>query len=214
MGRRLYTEEIKPMKFFVSGCSHVFGHGFADCISGNEPSKYAWPNLLREYGEVIDTSCPGASPAYCQNKLMNFKDKKDLTHLVVLMPNSARFLGTLEGYDDNIMITDLSRYDRVPSQKKHIKNYIMNVRHDCQSNIDLLGAVSYYYKIASYYNLKLFIGCTDSEDQIFMNSKEEFNDMFCWETWCIERNHGKVNDGHFNEASHKDFFETILKRFV
>lgn len=69
-------------KIVAFGCSHTFGMGLKDCFLGeeqkfkasNNPSKYAWPNLLarRLNLECDNQSIPGGSNFEILNKVISY----------------------------------------------------------------------------------------------------------------------------------------------
>lgn len=90
-------------KLYAFGCSLTFGHGLRDCWDyknkhvGNEPSKYAWPQLLaNKLGRrCVNLSMPGASNKEICYLLSNHIDKITTDDIVYIKWSYASRWGVI-----------------------------------------------------------------------------------------------------------------------
>ena len=82
-------------RLFAFGCSHTFGHSLPDAHPPSEsdgPSNFAWPQLLAtDLGmKCFNLGKPGASPKRTLYNIVNCKDLKSDSVVIILWPNSNR----------------------------------------------------------------------------------------------------------------------------
>lgn len=193
-------------KIYVSGCSHVYGHGFPDSRRGDKPSKYAWPQLLKKEGfEIVNHSIPGNSAARVAYNFINYNEKQSLDGIAVIFPDMHRFLIKDQyGNDDNY-------YPEIfPKPNKYFKYYLKNIRNDKAEIAEFVSYVSLFYFFAAELDIPIYTMVSISPDRFVeqLLSKE----IPSWNEFCY--NYPRLPDGHYGHEAHeklakkvKDFFD-------
>lgn len=202
------------MTIYVAGCSHVYGHGLADCLKGKSPSKFSWPELAREEGfAVFNASEPGNSPSAMQLDLMNYEDKENLEAIIALFPYSTRWwIKGRKGNEENFCPGKMNDYEKDRTFVRSLKGFYTHIKHERFEEQLLIGAVSYFHYIAKKFDCAFYCGFTDIEDMEI--TSDIFPANVVWEKYCEDNNCGKVADGHYNEAAHQLFYENEIRPFL
>lgn len=206
-------------RILVSGCSHVFGHGLPDCIDGRieNPSKYAWPNLIRQYYkcEVINQSEAGNSALNLVKKFINYEEKSSLDAIIVIVPFRERFVFKNPfGEVHNFVGGNIETYKNI--DRKWFKSflyYLTRIRSD-DEDYNYISNVSYFYYISKMLNIPLWIATSDYPDALLLENHVDLTFEYTWTTYCGNNNFSRCDDGHYGIDAHQTFFEEILKPWL
>lgn len=147
------------MKRLVTyGCSNTFGEGLPDkwdainkvCIYNNEPSKYAWPQLLANNLKIecLNLAKEGTSNKFITNSILNTKFKKDDIVVIVWTYYSRSCFFQDDGTHRRIMIQDISNNRINRAEVKYNKIYYQRFYTDLNANIDnhmYFNLVKFYF---------------------------------------------------------------------
>jgi hypothetical protein len=154
---------------FVGGCSHVQGHGFPDNIEGIIHSKYAWPAIIQKEVdcEIHNVSDAGNSADNIIRDFLNYKDKKSLDAIIILFPNSHRFLlRTADQDETNFCLGGFEHgFSSDKTFNKQLTYYLKYIRHDTAEQNNYIGKVALIYYFATKYSIPFFCGFSDNVDK-------------------------------------------------
>ena len=201
---------------YVSGCSHVQGHGFPDnTIGGPWHSKFTWPAVIeRELDcNVVNFSYAGNSTDNVVKDFLSYPDKETLDAIVILFPYSGRFLlRDQRGEIENFWIHRLESYAKHKQFYKALK-YYFSFLHD-QSIVDqhFISGISLIEFFAKKHDIPFYFGVTTDEDKSLVENTLGYTDVFDWYGWCRKKKFNLLPDNsHFDGKAHKTFAKIIKK---
>ena len=202
-------------KIFVSGCSHVQGHGFPDNLNGDIHSKHAWPALIEKdlNYKVVNFSMAGNSADQIVRDFINYDEKESLDAIIVMFPYRVRFLmKNPYGEDENFCPGKLDGSYR--EKKKFFSSiafFMTNIKHEEAEEINYLGNIAIFEYFANKLDIPLWVGFTDLPDRLLAEKKLGYENLFNWDTWCVENDFPKLPDNHWGDSAHKSFYQIIKK---
>lgn len=208
-------------KILVSGCSHVFGHGFNDSLNGLTPSIHAWPaKINRDFGyEIVNFSGPGQSPNWCMEQIQDYQDKSQLVAILMMFPFSGRKMmkkrlkdGTDEDtpYWGNFTVT--KRWRR---WKETADNYYA-LCHNYKSDIvDMISHIGYLRSLHYEYKFPVWISTSEPGDHASLTAKGLVLDSdLDWCSYANKHKMPKLPDGHFGALAHESFYQEYIKPWL
>ncbi len=202
-------------KIFISGCSHVLGHGFEDSLDGQNPSIHAWPaKILRDFNcEVINTSQSGESPIYCVEQLQKYQHKELLSAIIVQFPDRMRYLHRKAREDFPYHHSFNQSGD--PFWDSIIGKYYRLCHNWRTNDINLLAYAGYFECIAKKYNIPLWINSHDREDfSLLKDHGFVLDGRESWLKYCEVNNFDRLPDGHYGHEAHERWYYEYIKPWL
>jgi hypothetical protein len=205
-------------KILISGCSHVFGHGFDDSLDGKFPSQYAWPHMIQQNFdcETINLSSPGSSPISCIEGIQNFKNKKELSAIMIILPGSNRYLYRTLDQNSNPQDVYYTAYGQINSNWDRVLEKYYRVCHNWRtSDINFISYAGYLQHLSVSHKIPLWLGTVLDEDHTLLKRHGlNLNFSPSWETYCQTRNFDRLADGHYGHNAHKTFFSEFVSPWL
>ena len=208
-------------KILVSGCSHVFGHGFNDSVDGTTPSVHAWPaKIRRDFGcEIVNLSGPGQSPSWCIEQIQNYQPKSELAAILIIFPFSARKLmrkrlkdGTEEDTPYCFNFTVPKRFKRW----KEIADSYYLLCHNYRSDIvDIAAYIGYLKSLSFEYGFPVWVSTSEPEDHKSLKSRGvQLDSDLDWSSYANKNQLPKLPDGHYGALAHESFYQEYIKPWL
>ena len=215
--------EITYREILVAGCSHVFGHGLPDCLApqqsgGYQPSKFAWPHLLGEWSNsnIVNISKPGNSLGKIAYDILNYKNFKRLSGIIIILPTSERFLIRGDSEPVETFLIASKKYTTVKSNA--VMNYLEHLQSDEINKVNYISQISYIVSMANNYNIPLWISAGSQADHDLLTSTENIpfslNTEKSWYQYYVDHGYPLTPDRHLDIPAHTDFFENFIKPWV
>jgi hypothetical protein len=216
------TVEFTWRDILVAGCSHVFGHGMSDCLTFNptgdyQPSKFAWPHLLGEWSSsnIVNLSKPGNSLGKIAYDILNYKNFKRLSGIIIVLPTSERFM--IKG-DDREVDTFLASNKYYGDKLNSIGYYLEHLHSDEINKLNYVSQISYIVSMANAHKIPIWISAGSQIDHDWITSIENIpfslNTRKSWYQYYSDLGYTLTPDRHFDSPAHTDFFENFIKPWV
>jgi hypothetical protein len=207
-------------RLIAYGCSFTYGDGLEDCwdikqkISGDTPSKFAWPQVLADkLGlECVNLGKPGSSIKYATNKVLETEFQKD-DIVVFLWPYFSRTCFFQDdGTERKLNPHTLNGWSRSIHEKRYAREYYEKFF----TETDALKDGYLFINLANYHLTSLGI-----KSYHYSAQHTEINDLVRPDTpqWSdvklLPRTFKFIDKGldniHPGSESHKLFAEGILE---
>ena len=216
------TVEFSCRDILVAGCSHVFGHGMSDCLTFNptgeyQPSKFAWPHLLGEWSNsnIVNLSKPGNSLGKIAYDILNYKNFKRLSGIIIVLPTSERFL--IKGVNE-IVDTFLASNKYYGDKLTAIGYYLEHLHSYDINKLNYISQISYIVSMAHNHKIPIWISAGSQADHDMLTGTENIpfslNTKKSWYQYYSDLGYPLTPDRHLDSPAHIDFFENFIKPWV
>lgn len=202
-------------KILVGGCSHVFGHGLADCIEGSTPSKMAWPALIeREFScEILNFSQAGNSCVKNIRSIQNFKDLNSVAAILIILPYSRRRL--LKNGNDEFNFTCTPPDNSNKLWNTTFERYQIYCHDDTTDDVNYLSYAGYLNYISLKYSIPLWLTSSEQEDQELLQAHNfEVSMSDAWTHYCYKSKFSTTPDGHYGADAHASLYMNNIRPWL
>ena len=200
---------------YVSGCSHVQGHGFPDNSIGSRHSMFAWPAIIERDMDcnVINHSYAGNSIDMVIRNFLDYPEKNKLDAIIILFPYHHRFVvKDQNGIPENFWPDRIDSYKSHRRYHKALNYYLTWLQDDTTTENHFVSQIALVEFLAKKHKVPFWFGVTTDDDKELVEKHLGVKRVFDWCGWCQHYKYNLLPDqSHYDGKAHQNFSGKMKK---